>query len=664
MFKSFKNKIGLLFILCSITLLIIIFLIFSRELKNILSKQQKGEIKKVHDYLEATFKEFEKNLTSYLNLLKEITEIQDALTYTLNTKDKEPLIEVLVPYYKQIGLDTLQIIKKNGEILVRAEDIESTGENLSYQKVVKEALEGKLSIGLEKEGGRYVLKGAVPLKTAEGIIGIISIGEFLDKGFAERISTVTLTEIAFFYKKELITSSFSGTKIGAKLYELIDKNTSAILTLRDEPFYFTPFTYSLGKLKMPLKIAIGITAKPLLDSERRMRFVLTVVLGIVGGGSAFVGYFFSQGLVKPLLMLEKFAFNVASTSDLTQKIEIKSKDEIGRLASAFNKMVESLNEIIKEVRRTTERVNNFAQNSSASAQQVNVSTQQVSFTIQQISQGANVQVKRVEEAKEVIGRMVSSIKQMANLATQGAKTSHQTRELAQVGMNTSFEAKEKIDKIVETAVNISSVVGKLGERSQEISRIVETITKIADQTNLLSLNAAIEAARAGEAGRGFAVVAEEVRKLAESSATAAIQIVGLIRNIQQETKEAVASVENAYKEVEEGKIVIERVREVLDNILKAAEKAASQVEEIVKSTEFHLASTHEVTQAAEEITTIAEENASSVEEVSSSIEEITASIEEMNSISQELVSTISELEKLLKKFKVEEEKSESKVKKG
>ncbi len=655
MFRSFKNKIGLLLVIVAIIPLLIIFFIFSKELKHTLLKQQEREIEKAHEYLETTFKEFERKLTNYLNLLTEITEIQDAVTYTINTKDRKPLIELLLPYYKQIGLDTLQIIKKDGEVLVRTDDVESIGENLGYQNVIKQALEGKLSIGIEKERGVYLLKGAAPLKTAGGIIGVICIGEFLDEEFVKKISQATLSELAIFYKKELICASFFETKVTERIYdEVINKKATRFFTIKERPFHFSPFTYSLKEAETPFEIAIGISAEPLINSEKRMRFVLTVILGVVGIGSAFVGYIFSQGLVKPLLSLEKFAFNVASTSDLTQKIRIKSKDEIGRLASAFNKMIESLSEIIKEVRKTTEKVNNFAQNSSASAQQVNVSTQQVSTTIQQISQGANVQVKRVEEAKEVIGKMVNSIKQMTDLATQGAQSSHQTKELAQKGMQNSLEAAEKIDKIVSTAVNISNIVGKLGERSQEISRIVETITKIADQTNLLALNAAIEAARAGEAGRGFAVVAEEVRKLAENSAQAAVQIVELIRNIQTETKEAVNSVESAYKEVEEGKKVIERVKEMLERILKAAEKTAQQVEEIAKSAEFQLASTHEVSQAAEEITSVAEQNASSVEEVSSSVEEITASIEEMTSISQELVSTTSELEELLKRFKVEE----------
>ena len=293
MWRSFKNKIGLLLVIVAIVPLLIIFFIFSKELKQTLLRQKQRNIEKVQKYLKNTFEFKKKLIINYLNLLKEITGIRDAVTYTINTKDRKPLIEAILPYYKQIGLDTLQIIKKDGEVLVRTDDVESIGESLKFQNVVKQALEGKLSIGLEKERGIYLLKGTVPLKTAEGIVGVICIGEFLDKEFAEEISQVTLTELAIFYKKKLIASSFSKKKIAEKkLYEIINRKVTGFFPINGKLYHFSPFTYSLGEAKSPLLIAIGINAEPLINTERRMKFILVVLLGIIGTGSVFVGFFF------------------------------------------------------------------------------------------------------------------------------------------------------------------------------------------------------------------------------------------------------------------------------------------------------------------------------------------------------------------------------------
>jgi len=232
------------------------------------------------------------------------------------------------------------------------------------------------------------------------------------------------------------------------------------------------------------------------------------------------------------------------------------------------------------------------------------------------------------------------------------------------------------DAVFETAQRIQD----LGVQSQKIGEIIQVIDDIAEQTNLLALNAAIEAARAGEHGKGFAVVADEVRKLAERSGKATKEIAELITNIQRGTKVAVDSMQVGTREVESGvelaqdagqslkEIVqgvntageqVHKIMEIINEILTGSEEVSKAVNNVAAITEENSAATEEMSASAEEvnssmqnIASISEENASGAEEVSASTEELTASIEEISSSSEQLARMAQELQNMVARFKI------------
>ncbi|MDD5747253.1 MAG: HAMP domain-containing methyl-accepting chemotaxis protein, partial [Candidatus Omnitrophica bacterium] len=279
-------------------------------------------------------------------------------------------------------------------------------------------------------------------------------------------------------------------------------------------------------------------------------------------------------VIRPLNKLV-LATEPAAQGDLTNKVEIESEDEIGKLGRAFNEIIKNLHSMVSHIRDMASKVSSFAQEISTSSKEMNASTQEISSTIQKIAKGVTTQAKRVEDTSRLMESMADSVKSVAGNAQTATKASEQSLEQAQSGGAFTGEAVEKMNKISLTVASAATVVQSLGDKSQQIGQITETITSIADQTNLLALNAAIEAARAGEAGRGFAVVAEEVRKLAEGSAEAARRIGSLIKGIQVETPKAVASIEAGTKEVAEGSLIVSRVSDALSEIINSAQSSAS-----------------------------------------------------------------------------------------
>jgi len=213
----------------------------------------------------------------------------------------------------------------------------------------------------------------------------------------------------------------------------------------------------------------------------------------------------------------------------------------------------------------------------------------------------------------------------------------------------------KIHEVENVTIRSAKAIRLLETRSGEIGRIVEMITTIADQTNLLSLNAAIEAARAGESGRGFAVVADEVRKLAEESAQAAEQISKLIQEVQSETSSAVEAIDEGTREVAVGAQVMNRAGEALQKILQGVDETASTSADIAAVLDSQADSASVLDKAIGDIAAVVEENAASAEETAAATEEQLASMQEIGSLTQELTNMAANLKKSVEAFKVDGE---------
>ncbi|MGE5507867.1 MAG: methyl-accepting chemotaxis protein [Chitinophagales bacterium] len=407
-----------------------------------------------------------------------------------------------------------------------------------------------------------------------------------------------------------------------------------------------------GFAKVPGSAWTVITQRPLAEVESAARAMLGLILAVslacalVAGA---VGLAASRGVVGPLDRVRKVAEALAR-GDLTQTTGVSTTDELGAMARAVDAAVGNLRGLVGRVRETAEQVAASAEELSSSSQAVGQTTQQVAETISQLAKGSDEQAKQAQETSTAVEEMASAIGQADAAAQKVAGDAAQAATSALAGQEAVRQSVRQMEAINQAAGATAAAIGRLGERSRQIGRIVEVITGIADQTNLLALNAAIEAARAGEQGRGFAVVAEEVRKLAEQSREAAEQISGLVREIQTDTTQAVATMDAGGREVAAGSEVVAQAGAAFAEIARVVRTVVDQVEQVSLATRQLATSSEQVVKSVESIAAITEQAAAGAEEISASSEEQTASVQEIASSAQSLSALAQDLEKAVAAF--------------
>lgn len=398
------------------------------------------------------------------------------------------------------------------------------------------------------------------------------------------------------------------------------------------------------------KLAGSVVSKEISDAASPIfkTTVLVILVAImIGAGAVFI---IIKSIIKPIKELKNKAITV-SQGDLTELIEIRSNDEIGQLGMAFNTMEESLRKLVQQVEQGAEQVAASSEELSANAEQTSVATEQVSTSIQEVASSAEKQMDAVDKNIQSLEHVSAGVSRIADRSIQVSELAHHTTMQAEIGGKAITNTVNQMNAIHDSVMESNNMIKSLQERSNEVNSILDVITGIADQTNLLSLNAAIEAARAGEHGKGFAVVAEEVRKLAEQSQRSAKEIYQIVQGIQADTEGSIQLMARVTEDVKDGVQVTNEAIEKFNQILQSAKEMTPQIDEVSATAQQMLADVQEATGVVANISIISQENAATSEEVAASAEEQLASMQEVTAAAQSLSSMSEELRNAVSMFK-------------
>lgn len=412
-----------------------------------------------------------------------------------------------------------------------------------------------------------------------------------------------------------------------------------------------PITNNLNEIIGMLSIALPLTTYTNAATESVMKNVI-VLLIISTLLFVIISWFLQRQIIAPINQLSA---NAKELADLNLNVKIlnpKGQDEIANLAQAFNAMKTRITETINVVANSANQIASSSLVLAESSRQTSEASNQVALTMNDIASGTSTQSDQAEHIVEMMQKTNDEVANSLQKAETTLERAIQSTHIARKGEDAINEAIKHLNSVTQTVSYATDSIQKLGKRSEEIGGIITVITGIAEQTNLLALNAAIEAARAGEQGKGFAVVASEVRQLAEQSSLASGQITSLIKDIQAETAVTVRTMESNLLAVEEQVHIISKGGNALQEIVEQVVETEQGVKEM-KSAFTHVNDNSlNVQQAIHDISRIIEDSAAATEEIAATSEEQHATVAEISQNSEELAEISTNLQNEVNKFTI------------
>ncbi|AZN40071.1 methyl-accepting chemotaxis protein [Paenibacillus albus] len=349
--------------------------------------------------------------------------------------------------------------------------------------------------------------------------------------------------------------------------------------------------------------------------------------------------------------ITSIAFGIAK-GDFTQKVDVSSSSSLGELGHSFNSMVDKLRDILKETSTIARVVNDTSHNIFDKNINLKQVMEQVATSAGELATGANTISEDVSDMAESIRDIENKVTNYAHSTKEMNVHSDQTIALVERGRQAVESQSHGMTRNVEATSQVAAAIEELARKADGISAITRTISDLAEQTNLLSLNASIEAARAGEHGRGFAVVAQEVRKLAEESTSSTKEIHTLVRSIDQGVKQAIQNIKVNEEVVHLQMQMLRDTEHVFSELVTSVQFITQQITEFSAESDQMMESARKISGTIQNISAITQQSAAGTEQVSASMNEQMGSVQDVVTETEKMQQIVMQLQRTMSIFKI------------
>lgn len=687
-FKKLATKMSLLFIGLSVIPLALVSVINYFNTTGALEYEIQQQLTAIRDIKKSQIEMYFNERREDIDVLAKRKAIQEALVdfdaaFTTSGMDSEEYetalsdhSEELIDFNETYGYYDLFLMNNQGDIVYTVAKESDLGENLvsgplKDTNLAKAFEDGKTGTSLKdyeyyEPSKAHAAFLSSPIKDETGsVVGVLAL-QLSDEaiagimggrtGMGESGETYLVGSDQMMRSNSIFTTE---SDIGVKEVSTVsvenaldgESDFAVIEDYRGVPVFsaYTPLSIEGLDWVLLAEIDEAEVKEPIVKNGEEAILILVISAVIVG----VVAVWFATKMSKPIVLASKRLEAIERGHLSYEPLPVKTADEVGVLTLSLNRMNEELHQLVEGIRNSAMELTSGSEETASSVEEVTNSVEGLHQVVQELAEDAAVGNEVVMESTEALQHLATLIESAKQKAEDGKESSHVTLTAATQGVQHVRETVEKMENIVTKTEGTQRLIEELTKHSKQIENIAETMTAIAQQTNLLSLNASIEAARAGEHGKGFAVVAEEVRKLAEQSNRGAEEVSQLTKEVMDLTKHTAHSMQESSEIVHEGVVIAQVAGESLEQILDAVKRTGTSIDEIVQITTEETETSEVLVHVTKRLATIIEKTASSGQEMMASFEETSAAMQSVSAVSEESAGMATDLSHSVEKFQLD-----------